>query len=86
MSARACREAVREWAELRGELAPAFTAKYEELLSRHLANATTVFRLVNLGPDAEHQWGGHIGEFGFLEFLIVAPREGRASLLVASDD
>lgn len=86
VSARACRDAVREWAGLRGDLSPVFTAKYEELLTRHLANATAVFRLGNLGPDAEHQWGGHIGQFGFLEFVIVAPREGRASLLVASDD
>jgi len=86
VSVRACRDAVRAWASLRGDLAPQFTAKYEELLHRHLAGATTVFRLANIGPESEHQWGRHIGEFGFLEFVIVAPGDGRVSLLVASDD
>lgn len=86
VSARSCRDALHDWAALRGPLSAEFTAKYEELVSRHLAAATTIYRLAALGPDAEHQWGRHMGEFGFLEYVIVAPRTGRVSLLVASDD
>ena len=86
VSTRACLDAVREWAAQRGPLPADFAAKCEGLVKRHLAGATTVYQLANVGKESEHQWGRHIGEYGFLEFVIVAPSEGRVSLLVASDD
>jgi hypothetical protein len=84
--ARACFDAVAAWATQLGPLPAEFAAQWEGLVSGLLAEATAVYRLADLGPDAEHQWGRHLGAMGFLEFVVVSARTGSVALLVASDD
>jgi hypothetical protein len=86
VSARACFEAVKEWATQFGPLPSGFAAQWEGRVHALLADATAVYRLPALGADAEHQWGGHLGTLGFHEFVIVSARTRSVALLVASDD
>jgi hypothetical protein len=86
VSARACFDALKKWATQLGPLPSGFVAKWEGAVTPLLAGATAVYRLRDLGPEAAHQWDGHLGALGFHEFVIVSARAKTVALLVASDD
>ncbi|MCU1425421.1 MAG: hypothetical protein JWM51_1712 [Microbacteriaceae bacterium] len=81
-----CFEEITAWANQLGPLPADFVDRYQGRLSSLLAGATAIYRLADLGSDAEHKWGGHLGTMGFIEFIVVSATSSSLAILVASDD
>jgi len=86
ITARKCRDAIREWANRLGPLPVEFVAKYERFVGDVLDGAAAVFRLSELDDSARHQWDAHLGVLGFHEFVVISPKAKCIALMVASDD
>ena len=86
VSARSMKDIVNTWAGLLGPLPDDFVGRYQNVVARSLEGAAAIYRLLDLGDAARHQWDAHIGEYGFHEFVIVSTRSKTVTVLVASDD
>ena len=84
--ARTMLEIVNTWAALLGELPETFVRRYQGVLARTVADSAAIYRLLDLGEAARHQWDAHIGQYGFHEFVIVSTKSQTVTVLVASDD
>lgn len=86
----AAEEALRAWLLTEPEVDEA--SEREHLLSLlssevlPLLSHGTIYRLRDLRPDAEHEWGWVVGAGRFHEFVVINRDEGSLTLLVASDD
>jgi hypothetical protein len=86
VSARECIATFTKWANQLGPLPASFVAKHQSAAKALTGDATAIYQLSDLGPEAQHPWGHHMRSFGFLEFVFVSKRTKTLSLLVASDD
>ena len=86
VSARVVRDTLREWAGQLGPLPDEFVTRYENAVAGVLHDSSTIYRLLDLGESARHQWDAHIGQYGFHEFVVVSSRSKTVTVLVASDD
>jgi hypothetical protein len=86
VSARTMKDIVTTWAGLLGPLPDDFARRCQDVVTRSLADAATIYRLLDLGDAARHQWDAHIGQYGFHEFVTVSTKAKTVTVLVASDD
>jgi hypothetical protein len=78
-------ETIQKWADDPEPPTPATQALLETKVFP-LLSATALYRLPNLRPDAEHEWGGVIGMSGFHEFVAIDRAARSLVLIVAADD
>lgn len=74
------------WAEEYWALDEAARDWLERELYPRVRNATSCYRLADLGEDAQHDWGWVLGKTGFHELVVVDRVAGSLALVVASDD
>jgi hypothetical protein len=79
------REALQRWADDPEPPTPATQALLETKVFP-LLSATVLYCLPDLRPDAQHEWGGVVGVFGFHEFVAVDRAARSLVLIVAADD
>ncbi|WP_412538712.1 hypothetical protein R8Z50_23010 [Longispora sp. K20-0274] len=75
---------LRTWAEQYAQLREDTRAELERELYAPLRDATTVYRLRDLGTDAFHDWGGVHDEFH--ELVLIDRTANLLTLVVAADD
>jgi hypothetical protein len=77
---------LRAWAEQNAPLPDIARDQIETELYPRIRNATSCYRLEDLGVAAQHDWGDTVGLNGFHEFVVIDRAEGTLALVVASDD
>jgi hypothetical protein len=81
----AAREEIQTWAD---DPEPP-TAETQALLDEKvfpLLLASALYRLPDLRPDAQHEWGWVVGVLGFHEFVAIDRDSRSLALIVAADD
>jgi len=79
------REKIQKWADDPEPPTPATQALLDGKVFP-LLSATALYRLPDLRPDGQHDWGGVVGVMGFHEFVAIERPARSLVLIVAADD
>ncbi|EFV12523.2 hypothetical protein HMPREF9336_02603 [Segniliparus rugosus ATCC BAA-974] len=83
----AVESALRAWVERYVSLSEVCEGQLEREVYPLISSATSCYRLADLRPAAEHDWGWVVGSVGgFHEFVLIDRVEGSLALVVAADD